>query len=65
MTPETVTKDELLKMHIGTTRIFFVGEPGKMRSAAVTCTNLKNDGLGEWTHRKDFKTLSVSITRVR
>ena len=65
MTAETVTRDELLKMRIGATRIFFLGEPGKLRSAASTCTNLKNDQLGEWECNKDFKSMSVSITRKR
>ena len=63
MATETVTREELLKMRVGATRIFFLGEPGKLRSAATTCTNLKNDGKGEWECNKDFNSLSVSITR--
>lgn len=65
MATETVTRNELLKMRVGGTRIFFVGVPGKLRSAATTCTNLKNDGLGVWECNKDFKSLSVSITRIK
>ena len=65
MATEKVTRDELLKMRIGVTRNFFLGEPGKLRSAAVTCTNLKNDGLGVWECYKDFNSLSVSIKRIK
>jgi hypothetical protein len=65
MVKETVTRDELLKMRVGGTRNFFLGEPGKLRSAATTCTNLKNDGLGVWKCNKDFNSLSVSIKRVK
>jgi hypothetical protein len=62
---EIVTRDELLKMRVGSTRIFYLSEPGKLRSAATTCTNLKNDGLGEFKCHKDFKALSVSIERIK
>lgn len=65
MVTETVTRDELLKMRVGGTRNFFLGEPGKLRSAATTCTNLKNDGLGVWECNKDFSSLSVSIKRIK
>lgn len=65
MEQETVTREELLKMRVGATRNFFLGEPGKLRSAATTCTNLKNDGKGIWECNKDFNSLSVSIKRVK
>ena len=65
MAQEMVTRKELLEMRVGTTRIFELKEPGKMRSAASTCTNLKNDGLGEFKCAKDFTSMSVSITRIK
>lgn len=65
MVYESVTREELLSMRVGSTRVFELKEPGKLRSAATTCTNLKNDGLGEFKCYKDFKSMSVSITRIK
>ena len=65
MVQECVTREELLNMRVGSTRMFALKEPGKLRSAAATCTNLKNDGLGEFTCYKDFKSMSVSIRRIK
>lgn len=65
MAQEMVTREELLSMRVGSTRVFELTEPGKLRSAATTCTNLKNDGLGVFKCGKDFKSMSVSITRIK
>ena len=65
MAQEKVSRDELLEMHIGQTRIFTLNNPTKLQSAAVTCTQLKNEQKGEWSIKRDYTTCSISITRTR
>ena len=60
-----VTRGELRKMSIGETSIFSLDNPKKMQSAATTCNQLKNEREGEWTIRRDFKSNSISITRIK
>ena len=65
MAQEKVTRKELLEMHIGQTRIFTLMEEKKLQSVATTLNQLKNEKKGEWTHRKDYDTCAVSVTRVK
>lgn len=65
MAQEKVSRIELLEMHIGQTRIFTLTNPTKLQSVATVCNHLKNEQKGEWTVRKDYKSLSVSITRTK
>lgn len=60
-----VTKEDLLSIRVGQTRIFTLTEKGKLQSVATYCTNLKNEGVGEWSVRKDYETCAVSVTRVK
>lgn len=63
MAQEKVTRSELLDMHIGQTKIFTLTNPTKLQSAAVVCNHLKNERKGAWTIRRDYSSLSISITR--
>lgn len=65
MRQEKVTRKELEEMRVGSTRIFQLIEPTKLQSVASTCTQMKNEGRGEWKVGKDYKSMSVSITRIR
>lgn len=65
MAQEKVTRDELLAMHINEARIFTLFDRTKLQSVATTLTQLKNEGKGEWTHRKDYKASAVSVTRIK
>ena len=65
MAQEKVTREELLGMHIGQARIFTLNDKTKLQSVASTLTQLKNEGKGKWTHRKDYEAVAVSVTRVK
>lgn len=65
MAQEKVTREELIAMHIGQTRIFTLIDKTKLQSVASTLTQLKNEEKGEWTHKKDYRASAVSITRVK
>lgn len=65
MTQEKVTREELLGMRIGKTCIFTLNDKTKLQSVATTLTQLKNEGKGEWTHRKDYDACAISITRLK
>ena len=65
MAQEKVTREELLEMRIGQARIFTLNDKTKLQSVASTLTQLKNEGKGEWTHRKDYEAVAVSVTRVK
>ena len=65
MAQEKVTRVELLGMHIGQTRIFTLENKKKLQSVATTLTQLKNEDMGKWTHKKDYKASAVSVTRIR
>ena len=65
MAQEKVTRDELLAMHINEARIFTLIKSSKLQSVATTLTQLKNEGKGEWTHRKDYKASAVRVTRIK
>ena len=65
MAQEKVARVELLGMHIGQTRIFTLADKTKLQSVATTLTQLKNEDRGKWTHKKDYKASSVSVTRIR
>lgn len=43
MAQEKVTRNELLEMHIGQTRIFTLMEETKLQSVATTLNQLKNE----------------------
>ena len=65
MAQEKVTREELLAMHINQARIFTLNDRNKLQSVATTLTQLKNEGKGEWTHRKDYDAVAISITRIK
>ena len=65
MAQEKVTRNELLEMHIGQTRIFTLMEETKLQSVATTLNQLKNEKKGEWTHRKDYDACAASVTRLK
>lgn len=65
MVQEKVTQKELEEMRVGSTRVFLLSEPGKLSSVATMCTRMKKERRGEWTVRKDYEQVSVSVTRVR
>lgn len=65
MAQEKVTRKELTDMHIGQTRIFTLTQLTKLQSAASTCTQLKREGKGAWTIKRDYDSASVSITRIK
>ena len=65
MAQEKVTREELIAMHIGQTRIFTLIDRTKLQSVATTLTQLKNEGKGEWTHKKDYEASAVSVTRMK
>lgn len=65
MAQEKVTREELIAMHIGQTRIFTLIDKTKLQSVATTLTQLKNEGKGEWTHKKDYEASAVSVTRTK
>ena len=65
MAQERVSRDELLEMRIGQTRIFTLTNPTKLQSAATQCNQLKNEQKGEWTIKRDYTSCSISITRVK
>jgi hypothetical protein len=65
MAQEKVSRAELLEMHIGQTRIFTLTNPTKLQSVASQCNQLKNEQKGEWTIKRDYSSLSISVTRVK
>lgn len=65
MAQEKVSRNELLEMHIGQTRIFTLTNPTKLQSAVTQCNQLKNEKKGEWSTRRDYSSCSISITRVK
>ena len=65
MAQEKVTQKELEEMRVGSTRIFALTEPGKLSSVATMCTRMKNERRGEWSVRKDYESMSVSVTRIK
>ena len=65
MAQEKVTRKELEEMRIGSTRVFQLIEPSKLQAVASTATQMKNERKGEWTVRKDYESISVSVTRIK
>ena len=65
MAQEKVTRKELEEMRVGSTRVFQLIEPTKLQSVASTATQMKNERKGEWTVRKDYESISVSVTRIK
>lgn len=65
MTQDKVSRKELLDMRVGTTRVFNLTEKSKLQSVASTLTQLKNLGLGEWSHGKDVENVAISVKRIK
>lgn len=65
MPQDRVSRNELLEMHVGQTRIFSLTNPTKLQSAATQCNQLKNEKKGEWTIKRDYTSCSISITRMK
>jgi|GEM_PF-3057723 len=64
MAVNKVTRQELRDMHIGQTRIFTLTNRKKISSARVTCQQLKNEEMLEFSFKPDWNSSSVSITRL-
>lgn len=60
-----VSRGDLLKMRVGSTRVFNLTDKTKLQSAASTMTALKNEGKGEWTHGKDYEHIAISVKRIK
>jgi hypothetical protein len=65
MKQEKVKRKELLAMEIGATSTFFLIKAEKLQSVASTCSQLKNEGKGEWSVIKDYENTAVSVTRIK
>lgn len=65
MAQEKVTRKELTDMHVGQTRIFTLFEETKLQSVATTCNQLKNEKKGEWSIKRDYSSISISVTRTK
>ena len=65
MPQEKVSRNELLEMHIGQTRIINLPDGGKVESAKVTAKQMKDLKKGEWQVKPDYDACAVSITRVK
>ncbi len=65
MTQTHVSRGDLLKMRVGSTRVFNLEDKTKLQSAASTMTALKNEGKGEWTHGKDYEHIAISVKRIK
>lgn len=65
MTKTHVSREDLLKMRVGSTRIFYLNDKTKLQSAAATMSALKNEGKGEWTHGKDYEHVAISVKRLK
>ena len=65
MTKNLVSREDLLKMRVGSTRVFNLEDKTKLQSAASTMTALKNEGKGEWTHGKDYENVAISVKRIK
>ena len=65
MKQEKVTRKELLEMQIGSTNTFLLTKAEKLQSVASTCSQLKNEGKGEWSVIKDYEKTAVIVTRTK
>ena len=64
MAVDKVTRQELREMHIGQTRIFHLTDRKKISSARVTCHQMKNEEMLEFSFKPDWEASAVSITRI-
>lgn len=65
MKQEKVTRKELMEMQIGSTNTFLLTKAEKLQSVASTCSQLKNEGKGEWSVIKDYEKTAVIVTRTK
>lgn len=65
MKQEKVTRKELMDMQIGSTNTFLLTKAEKLQSVASTCSQLKNEGKGEWSVIKDYEKTAVIVTRTK
>jgi hypothetical protein len=65
MTQTHVSREDLVKMRVGSTRVFNLEDKTKLQSAASTMSTLKNEGKGEWTHGKDYENVAISVKRIK
>ena len=65
MIQEKVTRKELAEMHVGQTRIFNLTDGGKVKSALVTCQQMRNEKKMEYTAKPDWNQNAVCITRIK
>lgn len=60
-----VSREDLLSMRVGSTKVFNLTDKNKLQSAASTMTALKKEGKGEWTHGKDYENVAISVKRLK
>ena len=65
MIQNKVTRKELAEMRIGQTRIFNLPDGGKVKSAMVTCQQMKNEKEMEFIPKPDWQSKAISITRIK
>jgi hypothetical protein len=66
----SVTKNDILAIRPGRTKVFKVDKPQAIKSAMVMCTYIKNmrlipEGVERYTCSSDYTNLYVVITAVR
>lgn len=65
MKQEKVRRKELLEIPTGSTNVFSLIKAEKLQSVASTCSQLKNEGKGEWSVIKDYEKTAVIVTRIK
>ena len=60
-----VSREDLLSMRVGSTKVFNLTDKNKLQSAASTMTALKKEGKGEWSHGKDYENVAISVKRLK
>ena len=58
-----LTEQELLEMRVKSHRIFSFFDPKKLNSCSAMASRMKAEGKGEWSIRKDYNSISISVTR--
>lgn len=62
---ERVSRKDLRELHVGQTRIFTLANKKKIKSACTQAYQLKNEEDLEFAVKPDYKSSSVSITRIK
>jgi hypothetical protein len=65
MIQDKVTRKELAAMRIGENRIFNLPDGGKVKSAIVTCQQMRDEKGMEFKPKPDYKSNAICITRIK